>query len=101
MPTELLDTKAAARVLGIGVTTLYDWLSQSDGGNFRIRGQHVTIKYYQGGPRGQGRIRIAEMEVERLLGLTSVTPKAVRRSQPVTKDPKYRFITVELGRPED
>ncbi|NJS14424.1 MAG: hypothetical protein HC788_07160 [Sphingopyxis sp.] len=31
-----------------------------------IRGQPVTVNYLQGGPKGQGRIRIEAEEVERL-----------------------------------
>src|SRR5438034_1448548 len=51
------------------VATLYDWLQQSDQGLFVLRGQPVTIAYGQGGPQGQGRIRIAAREVARLLDL--------------------------------
>lgn len=94
---ELLTPRAAATRLQISVTTLYDWLGQSDWGLFAIRGEKVNIDYFQGGPRGRGRIRIPAAEVERILGLMRVPPK---RPPPAPKAPPQSFpgITVPLGR---
>lgn len=101
MKTDLLTSEQAANALGISVLTLYEWLSHSDAGEFQIRGQSVSIEYYQGGRRGQGRIRIAESEVDRLMSLMRVQPKAKRvRQKPVPKL-KTQYITVTSGRPDD
>ncbi|WP_013630110.1 helix-turn-helix domain-containing protein [Rubinisphaera brasiliensis] len=98
----LLTSQQAAEVLGISVLTLYDWLGQSDAGEFEIRGERVTIDYYQGGRKGQGRIRIEEAEVRRLLSLMRSTPKPQRRRQSPTKTSNsFRHITTKLGRPDD
>ncbi|MCY2995960.1 MAG: DNA-binding protein [Planctomycetota bacterium] len=99
MATELLSTREAACRLGTSTTTLYDWLGLSDLGLLVIRGQTVTIQYFQGGPQGQGRIRIEAAEVERILELMRVHPqhaKPVRRPMPRQA---YAGITVPLGRP--
>jgi transposase-like protein len=100
MSIELLTVEAAAKRLGITPATLYDWLGQADYGSLLIRGTPVEITYYQGGPRGQGRIRIPETEVERLLELMRVKPRTppLRRppSRPLTSFPG---INVPLGRP--
>jgi hypothetical protein len=96
----LLTVKQAARQLAFARATLYDWLGKSDRGLLVIRGQRVTIDYFQGGPRGQGRIRIAAAEVDRLQALMRVQPQAVPARQP----PRRRAlpgITVPLGRPDD
>jgi hypothetical protein len=101
MPSELLSSEQSARRLGIRVLTLYDWLGQSDAGEFVIRGQPVTIEYYQGGRRGQGRIKINAQEIERLLVLMRVTPRTTyMRKRPETKSP-LQHITTKLGRPTD
>ena len=96
-----LSSKEAAAALGISVLTLYDWLSQADAGEFEIRGQPVTIAYYQGGQRGQGRIRIDAQEVERLLSLMRVTPKVTRTRTRPQKTSALQHITTNLGHPED
>lgn len=101
MPSELLSSEIAARRLGIRVLTLYDWLSQSDGGVFEIRGQSVTIEYYQGGRRGQGRIMIDAEEIERLLSLMRVTPKGAYIRKRPEKETKLQHITTKLGRADD
>lgn len=75
MCVKLLTSEQAAAKLGISVLTLYDWLSQSDSGKFAIRGQAITINYFQGGRRGQGRIRIENQEVERLQDAMRVQPQ--------------------------
>ncbi|WP_286765567.1 MULTISPECIES: DNA-binding protein [Rhodopirellula] len=100
-PVNLLSSADAAQRLGISVLTLYDWLTQSDVGEFQLRGQQVTIDYLQGGRRGQGRIRIPEKEVQRLLDLMRVKPKAPRstRSKPTKRS--HQHITATLGRPDD
>ena len=66
-----------------------------------IRGQPVTIEYFQGGPRGQGRIKIEAGEIERLKDLMRVRPNsAPQRPSPVQRA-VYPGITVKLGRPND
>lgn len=95
---QLLSVQQAAARLGVQPATLYDWLGQSDHGLFVLRGSPATIAYYQGGPHGQGRIRILAVEVERLLELMRVRPctKVARRNpQPKT----FPGIDVPLGRP--
>lgn len=95
------STMEASKYLGIRVSTLYDWLSQSDAGTFAIRGQSVTIEYFQGGSRGQGRIRIKQSELNRLTELMKVQPAPKRtRHLPQTKSVP-RHITTKLGRPDD
>jgi hypothetical protein len=96
----LLSATEAARRLGISVTTFYDWLGQSDHGLFVIRGQRVIIQYFQGGARGQGRIRIESAEVDRIRECMRVRPCSARpRRQPVQRD-AFPGITVKLGRPD-
>lgn len=101
MSRGLLSSQDAARLLGISTATLYDWLAQSDAGTFMIRGQLTTINYYQGGRKGQGRIKIDRQELERLLELMLVSPK----SQPIRRTPRkqtlMQHITAKLGRPDD
>ena len=99
MAAEYLFPTEAARLLGITVTTLYDWLSQSDYGLFQIRGERVIVDYLQAGPSGQGRIRISEREVQRLLELMRVKPKRIVTRQPPTQRTAFPGITVPLGRP--
>ena len=97
----LLSPKQASEHLGIAVATLYDWLGQSDWGVLQIRGQPATIGYYQGGPRGQGRIRIDELEVERIRELMRVIPQAPHKANsPLVRD-RFPGIKVPLGRPKD
>ena len=96
---QLLRAAEAARRLGITATCLYDWLGQSDRGLLVIRGQAVRVNYFQGGPRGQGRIRIEVAEVERLKELMRVVPQAYApRRLPVCAT-SFPGITVPLGRP--
>ncbi len=95
----LLPAPTAATRLGISVTTLYDWLGQSDRGVLVIRGQRATIEYFQGGPRGQGRIQIEAVELDRLRELMRVHPqRAIPRQLPVRRD-HFPGIKVPLGRP--
>jgi transposase-like protein len=96
---ELLTVKAAARRLGVKPTTLYDWLGQSDWGQFVIRGQATTIRYFQGGPRGCGRIWLEVEEIERLRELMRVRPHRIRARRPPRKNRQFPGITVPLGRP--
>ncbi|WP_254508148.1 helix-turn-helix domain-containing protein [Anatilimnocola floriformis] len=100
MAEEYLSPSAAARQLGITVTTLYDWLSQSDYGLLQIRGERVTIDYLQAGPMGHGRIRISASEVERLLELMRVKPKRLVTRRPPLPQTNFPGITVPLGRPD-
>jgi len=96
----LLSAQEAAHRLGISAATLYDWLGQSDRGLLVIRGQQVSVQYFQGGPRGQGRIHVEVAEVERIKDLMRVRPQPSRsRRLPVRQD-SYPGITVPLGHPE-
>jgi excisionase family DNA binding protein len=101
MADELLSTREAARRLGISVPTLYDWLGQSDRGLLVIRGQHVSIRYLQGGPRGQGRIKIEAAEVDRLRELLVARPQRKTPRRPPVRLPTYPGITVKLGNVDD
>lgn len=98
--TQLLSSAQAAERLGITVPTFYAWLAQSDIGEFKIRGESVTIDYLQGGRSGQGRIKVPEKEVQRLLDLMRVRPtrKRIVRAKPIK--PGLKHITAKLGRPE-
>jgi hypothetical protein len=99
MSGQLLSATEAAERLGITVTTLYDWLGQSDHSLLVIRGQRVTIHYYQSGSQGQGRIKIEADEVERLKELMRVVPqRALLRRPPMPRN-QFSGITVPLGRP--
>lgn len=100
MSAELLSSQAAARSLGISVTSLYDWLAQSDTGEFVVRGQPYTIEYYQGGARGQGRIQIEATEIERLREAMRVRPQSIRCRQRPQRVQHFPGITVPLGRPD-
>jgi hypothetical protein len=100
MSDELFSAQEAARRLGISVTSLYDWLGQSDRGLFLIRGQSVTINYFQGGPRGQGRIRIEAVEIERLKELMRVRPRSAPPRRLAIRRDALPGITVKLGRPD-
>src|SRR5438128_2620078 len=64
--TGLLTVNEGAQRLSIKPATLYHWLGLSDFGALVIRGQPITIAYFQGGPAGQGRIRIEACEIERI-----------------------------------
>jgi hypothetical protein len=99
MPEELLSTTEAARRLGVTVASLYDWLSQSDRGFLIIRGKPVTINYLQGGAHGQGRIKIATDEVERLKDQMRVRPQRLVPRRPPVRQNTFPGITVPLGRP--
>ena len=99
MPEELLSAREAARRLGVAVTTLYDWLGRSDRGRLVLRGRTVTIHYFQGGARGQGRIHIEASEVLRLLELMRVRPRPETPRRPPDRCQSFPGITVPLGRP--
>ncbi len=97
------STNDAARMLGISRATLYERLSLSDAGQFVLRGQEITIDYLQGGARGQGRIRIPEREINRLLQLSRVSPASTKsgRRSIRQRGPTLRHITTRPGRPND
>lgn len=99
MPEGLLTAAEAARQLGIRVTTLYDWLGQSDHGLLRIRGAQVTIDYLQSGPRGEGKISIEAVEVERIKQTLRVVSQHRLLPRRVKPPQNYPGITVPLGRP--
>lgn len=99
MNEELLSANEAARRLAISPATLYQWLAQSNAGALMIRGQPVTIDYFQGGRKGQGRIRIAAAEVERLKELMRVRPRRLPQRRPPKRHDQYPGIYVELGDP--
>jgi len=99
MDGEFFSVRAAAPQLGIQPPTLYDWLARSDYGLLEIHGEKVAIDYFQTGAKGQGRIRIAAREVERLRELMRVRPRVmpVRRTPIVRRE--FPGIVVPLGRP--
>ncbi len=99
MDNELLSAQEAARRLGITALTLYDWLGKSDYGLLMIRGQGVVIDYLQGGAMGQGRIKIAAGEVERIKDLMRARPQQVAVRRPRLRRESFPGITVPLGRP--
>jgi len=100
MPDKLLNSREAAKQLGLSVASLYEWLARSDCGEFILRGEPFTINYFQGGARGQGRIQIETSEIERIKEAMRVRPKAVpRRRQPIQTG-HFPGITVPLGRPD-
>jgi transposase-like protein len=100
MNDEYHSVHAAAQQLGIKSTTLYDWLGQSRHGLLVIRGQQVTIDYFQGGAKGQGRIQIPASEVERIRELMRVQTCSCLPRKPPVKNANYPGITVPLGRPK-
>ncbi|QDU47872.1 helix-turn-helix domain-containing protein [Gimesia panareensis] len=100
MATDWLTAQQAAEELGISVLTFYDWLAQSDRGEFAIRGQSQSINYFQGGRRGQGRIRIEPAEIKRLKEEMRVKPFTETRRRRPTNSKVYPGITVPLGRPD-
>jgi hypothetical protein len=93
--------RCGRRRLPLCVTTMYQWLADSDAGTLVIRGQPVTIDYLQGGTKGQGRIKIDAREVERLREAMRVQPRPVRQRCPPRKRHHYPGITVELGDPNN
>jgi len=99
MADEYVQPSEAARRLGISVTTLYDWLSQSDYGMLKIRGEAVTIEYLQSGPAGHGRIRIGSAEIVKIMECMRVRPAGTVVRHPPMKQSDYPGITVPLGRP--
>jgi hypothetical protein len=100
MSNDLLSAREAARRLGIAIASLYDWLGQSDRGVLVLRGQAVTINYFQTGPQGQGRIKMEASEVTRLKDLLRVRPQLrVPRRTPARRT-AFPGITVDLGRPD-
>ena len=99
MTNDLQSADEAAHLLGISRTTLYDWLGKSDRGLLVIRGETVTIDYFQSGRKGQGRIQIEAQEIHRIRELMRVRPERVTiRRTPIRKN-SYPGITVPLGRP--
>ena len=101
MERDLLSAAEAARRLGISRATLYQWLADSNAGTLVIRGQSVTIDYFQSGRRGQGRIQIDADEVERIIELMRVRPRVQRKRKPPTRRRQYPGIYVELGDIDD
>jgi hypothetical protein len=99
MSGELLTSEEAAAALGISVLTLYDWLAQSDAGTFAIRGRPITIDYFQGGRRGQGRIKLAVAEIERLREAMRVHPNAPLPRRSPVETQRFPGIRVPLGKP--
>ena len=79
---------------------MYQWLAESDAGTLVIRGQPVTVDYFQGGRRGQGHIRIEAAEVERLRELMRVRPHPARKRRPPVKQQHFPGIHVKLGNPD-
>jgi hypothetical protein len=99
MSKKLFATQEAASRLGMAVASLYDLLSQSDQGTLVIRGQPATINYLQGGPRGQGRLKLEASEIERIKELMRVRPGHSRQRSASIRRNAFPGITVPLGRP--
>ena len=99
MPENLIAAHEAASRLAMSVTSLYDWLSLSDQGMLVIRGQRATIHYFQGEPRGQGRIKLEVAEIERIKELMRVRPRHSRQGLAPIRHDAFPGITVPLGRP--
>jgi hypothetical protein len=100
MADRLLSAAEAARELGLAPASLHDWLSRSNAGDLVIRGQPVTIAYFQGGTHGQGRIKMEAAEVLRLKDLMRVHPHPAERRLPPARPSNFPGITVKLGRPD-
>ena len=101
MDRQWLSAAQAAGRLGIERSSLYDWLAQSNRGDFVIRGKSTTIAYSQSGAKGQGRILIDAAEVERLLQLMMVAPRVKAPRQTRQRPADLRHITTQLGKPGD
>jgi hypothetical protein len=101
MPVSLLSAKEAAEQIGLTRSTFYGWLGLSDHGLLVIRGQPATIRYYQGGAQGQGKIQIEAAEIERLQELMRVVPQKPTRHRSPTSRNSFPGITVPLGRPAE
>lgn len=100
MESSYFSAKEASQRLGVSVATLYDWLGQSDRGLLTIRGQAVTIDYFQSGRQGQGKIQIEASEVKRIRDLMRVRPQyAITRRAPIRRD-SFPGITMHLGHPD-
>jgi hypothetical protein len=99
MSEELLTSREAARRLGLSTASLYGWLAKSNAGTLVIRGEPMTIDYFQGGPKGQGRIMIEAQEVERLRDAMRVRPRPITARRPRAAPQTFPGITVKLGRP--
>lgn len=96
----LLSANEAAERLGITKTSLYAWLAQSDAGNLVIRGVPFTIDYFQGGAKGQGRIKIESREVQRIREAMRVRPRPNHPRRPPRRMQTFPGITARLGRPD-
>lgn len=99
MSLDFLTPRSAAQRLGISVTTLYDWLGRADAGFLTLHGRRVTIRYYQTGAKGQGRIQIEASEVDRIREAMRVQSKRISGRPPKTVPNSLPGITVSLGRP--
>jgi hypothetical protein len=97
---EMLTPRQVAARLGVTATTLYDWLGRSRRGLFVLRGQAVTVEFYQTGAKGQGRIRLPAREVERLKELMRVPVEPARVRRPPVRRDRFPGIIVPLGRPD-
>ena len=95
---ELLDLKEVALRLHCSRSALYTWLAQSRAGTFKIGGEVVTIRHHR---KGQGRILIPDVEIERLLSLMEVSQPRRRKPRRPNRNPPLLYITGELGRPEE
>ncbi len=95
----MLTATEAAKRLGVTAATFYDWLSRSEYGQFVLRGETVRIEYFQGGANGQGRIRIALKEIERLQELMRVPLRTITKRRSRQSVGRFPGINVPLGRP--
>lgn len=101
MPTFLLNAKQAAERLGLSRAGFYAWIAASDAGTLVLRGQNFTIEYFQGGAKGQGRIRITESEINRILDAMKARPRKIVPRKKSLSHGHFPGITVPLGIPED
>lgn len=95
----LITAREAAQRLGISTPTFYAWLRQSRTGGLVLRGHCTKVNYFQGGQKGQGRILIEEVEVERLKECMRVVSHQPILRRPPTPSRSYPGIHVPLGRP--
>jgi len=101
MHDTLLTSNEAAERLGLSRAGFYAWLAASDAGTFVLRGQDFTIEYFQSGAKGQGRIQIAESEIQRILEAMKVRPKRLVPRRRTRSTMHFPGITVPLGVPDD
>jgi hypothetical protein len=99
MPEDFLTAAESASRLGVTRATMYAWLGLSRRNLLEIRGQRVTIEFFQTGAKGQGRIRLDAREVERIREFLRVKPTAAPERRPSVPRRTFPHISVPLGHP--